>query len=446
MSKKYEALLEIKIEKIESLHEYVSYCKCYFRPKSERKVIDYLYSKEKSLYKPISIDKNKIIDLINDFPIILAEKKYKTELDNNNLKGELFKFLKKFKSTETLKDFPLILLKEICPKNKNFEFSAGKQYIYVRDITGMFLETDKENFSHFINKLPPYSFILRTKFKLKQPYFSRDDDNFYIIQNPVLKDTAFKVPMVRGSTWKGALASSFKDLINESPNENDKITCLIESYLRIFGTGPESIEILEEFFRRKLEDKNSDLKKLKEKLLETLLIELGLCIDKETISEIEKANKDKIFNILREKLFCKAKKVLINSEFPAEFQTHKGRAIFYPTYFNKISLEVINPHNLRKRAGTQPIHYEVVPENTEGMLQIIYIPYDAILKPENLVKAEAEKDLNNLLSAVERLSQMGIGAKTKLGWGTFEICEVGYFAKDDLQISKELKQKGWSKC
>ena len=378
MSKKYEALLEIKIEKIESLHEYVSYCK--------------YFSKEKKKIKTIK------------------EYLYKNEQQNE----------------------------------QQSEQQNEQQYKFACDITGMFLETDKENFSHFINKLPPYSFILRTKFKLKQPYFSRDDDNFYIIQNPVLKDTAFKVPMVRGSTWKGALANSFKDLINESPS--DKRTCLIESYLRIFGAGSESIKILEEFFRGKLEDKNSDLKKLKEKLLEFLLIELGLCIDKETISEIEKANKDKIFNILREKLFCKAKKVLINSEFPAEFQTHKGRAIFYPTYFNKISLEVINPHNRRKRAGTQPIHYEVVPKNTEGMLQIIYIPYDAILKPENLVKADAEKDLNNLLSAVERLSQMGIGAKTKLGWGTFKICERCYFAKDDLQISKELEQKGWSKC
>jgi CRISPR-associated protein Cmr2 len=57
-----------------------------------------------------------------------------------------------------------------------------------------------------------------------------------------------------------------------------------------------------------------------------------------------------------------------NKDSPIEFQTHKGRGIFYPTYFYKLSLDVINPHDRRKRAGTQPIYYEVVTEGAEGLL------------------------------------------------------------------------------
>ncbi|AIS52633.1 CRISPR-associated RAMP superfamily protein [Thermoanaerobacter kivui] len=431
---KYDALIEVNIGEVKNLSQYISYCKLYFKPKSEEKIEDYLMRDN----NPTSINRDKVESLKKDFPFILSNEDYKSELKNNNLNGKLFKYLKRNRSNQTTKDFPLTWLKdEIMKENKDFVFKEDQQLEDVNSISGILAQNIAND---YVKKLPPYSFIIQVSFKLKQPYFSKDDDEFYIISNPVLKEKVFKVPMIRGSSWKGSLAAAFKDLINEEANLK-KRGKIVDSYLRIFGAGSESIKVVEDY----LKENSKDLVKFKEKLLEFILFELGLKVDKNFIGEIKDTNSyEKLQGILQEKISEKLQKD--NKNLPIEFQTHKGRAIFYPTYFDRLSLEVINPHDRRKRAGTQPIYYEVVPEGTEGILQIIYIPFDGILKENKELKKEAEKDLENLLSAIEKVSQNGIGAKTKLGWGTFELCEDKYYyTNKNLNINDGLKEKGWLK-
>lgn len=435
---KYDALIEINVDNVENLSQYISYCKYYFKYKSEGKIEDYLFKKEENNNpKIISIDRYKVESLKKDFPFVLSNEVYKSELEgekSKKLNGELFIFLKKNKSNETTKDFPVTWLKEkIIKDDENFFFKDDIQLKDVNFISGI-LTTNIVN--EYINKFPIYSFIIQAKFKLKQPYFSKDDDEFYIISNPILKEKVFKVPMIRGSGWKGALAGAFKELINEKDNFNEKKE-VIDSYLRIFGAGSDSIKTIEDY----LQGKNGDLDKFKGKLLEFILFELGMRIDKNLIDEINSQNSyETLKDILYEKISEKLQKD--NKDLPIEFQTHKGRAIFYPTYFDRLSLEVINPHDRRKRAGTQPIYYEVVPEGTEGLLQIIYIPFDGILKENKELKKEAEKDLENLLSAIEKVSQNGIGAKTKLGWGTFELIDrEKYYC-----INGDIEGTRWGKC
>ncbi|MGC8771768.1 MAG: RAMP superfamily CRISPR-associated protein [Brevinematia bacterium] len=428
----YEALIEINVDNVKNLNQYISYCKYYFKPKSEIKIEDYLFKK-------VENNKQRIIrNLKKDFPFILSIE---------NEESKLFEFLNKYKSNETTRDFPLTWLKEkIIKESKVFAFKDDQQLKKVNSISGL-LTPDKtpdkapDKADDCLKKLPLYSFIIQAKFTLKQPYFSKDDDEFYIIPNPVLKENVFKVPMVRGSGWKGALASAFKDLINEK-TDLEKRKGTINSYLRIFGAGSESIKVLEDY----LQGKSKDLEKFKENLLKFILFELGMKIDKNLINEVNNQNSyEKLKDILYKKIFEKHQED--NKNLPIEFQTRKGRAIFYPTYFDRLSLEVINPHDRRKRAGIRPIYYEVVPEGTEGLLQIIYIPFDAVLKENDVIKKEAEEDLENLLSAIEKVSQSGIGAKTKLGWGTFELSskKKHYFTNKDLNISDGLKEKGWSK-
>ncbi|MFW0885020.1 RAMP superfamily CRISPR-associated protein [Candidatus Acidulodesulfobacterium sp. H_13] len=57
--------------------------------------------------------------------------------------------------------------------------------------------------SGMLEIMPKYSLFLQFKFFLSTPYISRDDEGFYIIDNPIKKDKVFKVPMVSGSSWKG---------------------------------------------------------------------------------------------------------------------------------------------------------------------------------------------------------------------------------------------------
>jgi len=407
-NKTFEALQEIDkdLKKLRTINEYIVFCKYTFKPKNYEKVLQYNLNRE---------------GLIKDFPFL-----------KDNFDGD---FLKKgqVKNLDTTKDFPLAFLKEKILKKNNKKFSFDISQI--QKISGII--ADKNNIKDLIEKLPKYSFAVWIKFELLGPYFSRDDDEFYIIQNPILKETVFKVPMVRGSSWKGALAGAFKRLLNND-NYSTKKSQIIESYLRIFGAGSESIKKIESYLR----EKSNSLEDFKDNILEFMLFELGMKVKKEDIDEIRNENDElKLIQKLGSKISNKLEKS--QSNLPIEFQTHKGRAIFYPTYFNKISLEIINPHDRRKRAGTVPIHYEVVPSKTEGILQIVYIPFDGVLKKDDELKEEVEQDLKWLCEAIENLKDEGIGAKTKLGWGKFEIKEKCFCLKENeiFQICE-----GWEKC
>ncbi len=94
----------------------------------------------------------------------------------------------------------------------------------------------------------------------------------------------------------------------------------------------------------------------------------------------------------------------------------QGALVFYPTWFAKIGFEVINPHSRERRAGTQPIYYEVVPAGTEGMLRLLYAPLPGAAARD---KVKPEEAIEPLLKAIEvLLTTYGISAKRTAGWGT----------------------------
>jgi len=99
----------------------------------------------------------------------------------------------------------------------------------------------------------------------------------------------------------------------------------------------------------------------------------------------------------------------------------KGRLIFYPTYFDKIGLEVINPHDRKTKAGTNPILYEVVPEGSSGIFSLLYIPFDLIGFDDAKRRREALADLGEIFRAVkEMMTVYGFGAKTSSGFGVID--------------------------
>src|SRR5579883_2319775 len=78
----------------------------------------------------------------------------------------------------------------------------------------------------------------------------------------------------------------------------------------------------------------------------------------------------------------------------------RGALAFYPTWFDKVRFEVINPHSRKTRAGTQPILYEVVPPDTEGVLRLLYAP---LPDDDGLGAVERIDALQKLLDAAEQL-------------------------------------------
>ncbi|MGE5488378.1 MAG: RAMP superfamily CRISPR-associated protein, partial [bacterium] len=100
----------------------------------------------------------------------------------------------------------------------------------------------------------------------------------------------------------------------------------------------------------------------------------------------------------------------------------RGSLAFYPTWFDKVRFEVINPHSRKTRAGTQPILYEVVPSDTEGVLRLLYAPLPG---DDGLGVAERIDALQKLLDAAEQLLTVyGFSAKRTAGWGIAEVIKA----------------------
>jgi CRISPR-associated protein Cmr2 len=70
-----------------------------------------------------------------------------------------------------------------------------------------------------LTALPNYSFVLQFTFTLAQPYISRDEQDFYIIDNPVRKDKVFGLPYIASTSWKGSLRAALWQLGHREQDE-----------------------------------------------------------------------------------------------------------------------------------------------------------------------------------------------------------------------------------
>jgi CRISPR-associated protein Cmr2 len=110
---------------------------------------------------------------------------------------------------------------------------------------------------------------------------------------------------------------------------------------------------------------------------------------------------------------------LFGNEKGEDERFRSGALIFYPTWFNKIGFEVINPHSRARRAGTQPIYYEVVPAGTKGRLRLLYAPLPGEIEND---KVNPTDFIDSLIDSMKALIEThGISAKRTAGWGTARI-------------------------
>ena len=216
-----------------------------------------------------------------------------------------------------------------------------------------------------ILKFPSRSFIIQFQFKLASSYISKDDEEFYIIDNPIRKDKVFKVPMVSGSSWKGNLRWTAGKLL-ELAVDDKKLDMRIQ-ITKLFGNENEA--------------------------------------ERRYFNSIMKKEKSEIFE-----------KEIKNWTTKDGLRT--GRLNFYPTFFDKISLEVINPHDRKTKAGTHPIYIESVPADADGIFSLLYVPFDLMGKPVEKIKEEVKEDLKLICRAIKELMlTYGFSAKKSSGFG-----------------------------
>ncbi len=186
-----------------------------------------------------------------------------------------------------------------------------------------------------IDKMPTFSFYIQLRFVLTRPFYSRDDEIFYLHENAVMKEKYFRVPMVRATSWKGTF--------------RDSATYLAEKW-------PELV--------------------------------------------------NKLFGCAR------------NDEDDGEVLGQRGRLIFYPTFFDAIDLDMINPHSRKTKAGTIPITMEVVPSGATGYLTIGYVPFNLLGVEESVARRQVAGDIVLSVQMIDRtMSRYGFSAKRNRGFG-----------------------------
>jgi CRISPR-associated protein Cmr2 len=243
-------------------------------------------------------------------------------------------------------------------------------------------------------QLPLGSWFLQFEFTLVKPWISKDDDPFYVADsvNPVRKDKVFKVPMMAASGWKGLL----------------RWTAM---YTRLAIKKHELS--IEEFAQ--------------ERFIQTLLFG-----DEKGEEPGSKKDFAKYVNGLKpeaqehyERIVGEYYHLSPNDALPH----HKGRLMFYATFFDSIDVEVINPHSRKTRAGTHPIYLECVPVGGKGTFSLLYLPFDLIGRndwDDAKIKEQASNDLKLATEAVmEMMLTYGFSAKRTSGYGTAEDVITG---------------------
>lgn len=97
-----------------------------------------------------------------------------------------------------------------------------------------------------------------------------------------------------------------------------------------------------------------------------------------------------------------------------------GRLECYPTFFYRVGLEIINPHNRARKVGKNPILFECVPAGAKGTFSLLYVPFDLIGRATTEeISQQAEGDLRLVANAVrEMMLTYGFSAKRTSGYGT----------------------------
>lgn len=231
-----------------------------------------------------------------------------------------------------------------------------------------------------LDGLPAGSWLLEFPVTLSKPFISRDDIPFYIIDNPIRKDKVFTVPLISSAAWKGNLRWAMMKIdLEPKINECDAFASSRFRHTLLFGT-EKGLEEVPKGWVRYLDE---------------------LCPDAAQIY------KNKLQNHFQ-----------LNGDMLPHIQ---GMLHFYPTFWNRVDMEVINPHNRQTGAGTKPIHFETVPVGATGAFRLVYVPFYWLNFSDTERISYSLQDLGCVVKGLRELMlTYGFSAKKSSGFGVVE--------------------------
>ncbi|MCD6238979.1 MAG: CRISPR-associated protein [Thermotogae bacterium] len=228
--------------------------------------------------------------------------------------------------------------------------------------------------------LPKGSWVLEFPITLKKPFISKDDIPFYIIENPVRKDKVFGIPFTSGMSWKGNLRWTMMKVFLEPNADNpDKFAQIRFKHTLLFGMEKGWVET--QGWTEYLDKLCSDAREKYENMLKN------------------KFNQEK------------ARDVHI-----------RGMLYFYPTFWDKVDMIVINPHDRKTKTGKNPIYFEVVPAGAKGVFRLVYVPfYYWFDLSENEFKKKVVEDLRDVIVGIKNMMlTYGFSARKSSGFGVIK--------------------------
>lgn len=226
-----------------------------------------------------------------------------------------------------------------------------------------------------ISHLPYGSWLIEFPITLAKPFISKDDVPLYIIDNPIRKDKVFGIPFTSAMAWKGNLRWTMMRIHLEPISKDDeKFSEVRFNHTLLFGT------------------------------------EKGM-------EEEPKGWANYLDNL------CPSAKDKYREKFKELFKTEElpnlvGMLHFYPVFWNRIDMGVINPLDRETKTGRNPIYYEVVPEGAKGIFRLVYIPFYHLVKTESELKSQVLNDLSSIILGLrEMMLTYGFSAKKSSGYG-----------------------------
>ncbi|MDI6698481.1 MAG: CRISPR-associated protein [Candidatus Saccharicenans sp.] len=229
-----------------------------------------------------------------------------------------------------------------------------------------------------ISALPQGSWLIEFPITLKKPFISNDDAPLYIIENPVRKDKVFGVPFTSAMAWKGNLRwAMMKIHLEPKVNSPYEFAEIRYQHTLLFGT-EKGIEDTVKGWTNYLDQ---------------------LCRNATDIYRKK----------LKERFNCK------------EVTSLTGMLHFYPTFWNRIGMEVINPHDRKTKTGKNPIYFELVPAGAKGFFRLLYVPFYYLSNTESELEKQVLNDLESVILGLEKLMlDYGFSAKRSSGYGVID--------------------------